>query len=439
MDAIRSLSLGLDRESTVGRLRPWVWVAVAVVSAFWLLAPRASGWQLLHLHKEDGAIFLQQWVSDGWTSMFKPYTGYQHLGARLATGVCAAGPVSWLAPCVGVAAGTFRLALAVVAGAVLAPYARTRWWGLAAGLLFVFVPVGQQEVLGNVTNLRWFFDAGCLLICVGLFRGWLAVLAGVLGFIGAMSDPLVLLLIPLAAWRVITAPERKLVMPAVAVAAGAVVHWLLLIPSARAADFGWYAREPVEATGQLLIRALAVAQFGQNGTEVLLYASIALAAMAGSVPLAIIAMSRPPGAPSVLVVLLLLSGVSLLAATLLFAPHEQLELNPAWQLGTASRYSVGPALLISGALLVAVSHAQRPLLHWVAASLMAVAAVGDMTGDSWNSHGPTWAESVDSALERCGTNTKTVEVQLTPTDVPTEWRADLSCEWLAAGAEGWSR
>jgi hypothetical protein len=38
----------------------------------------------------------------------------------------------------------------------------------------VFVPVGQHEVLGNITNLRWFFDAACVFVCLGLFRSWLA-------------------------------------------------------------------------------------------------------------------------------------------------------------------------------------------------------------------------------------------------------------------------
>ncbi|WP_139227610.1 hypothetical protein [Nocardioides alpinus] len=424
---------GLDRRSSLGRVAPWVWGAVLLASAVWLLGPRLTGWQLLHVHKEDGAIFLQEWVRDGWSSIFAPYTGYQHLGARVSTAVCASGPVSWFAPCVGAAAGLFRILLAIVAAGVLVPYARTRSWGLAAGFLFVFVPVGQQEVLGNLTNLRWFFDAGCLFICVGLFRGRLAVLAAVLGFVGAMSDPLVLLLLPLAAWRIASAPRRAMAAPAAAVALGAVCHWLLLIPSARPTDLGWYVREPVEAVVQLMVRGPAVAQFGQNGTEVLIHGAILLAVLAGLVPLALVFLSRPTGGPLVLLVLLLLAGGGLLGATLVFAPHDQLTLDPPWQLGNGSRYSVGPALLMGSAVLVAVSHARHRALRVAAVVLFCLAAVGDMTGDSWNSHGPTWVASIDDVRPACEAGADSVEVQLTPTDVPTEWLALLSCDWVQGG------
>lgn len=426
----KSLAVGLDRPSQVPRLGPWIWATIVVVSTIWLLGPRLSGWQLLHVHKEDGSIFLQQWVSQGWSSLFEPYTGYQHLGARAATAVCASGPVPWFASCIGVAAGGFRVALAIVAVAVLVPYAHVPRWGLAAGLMFVFVPVGQQEVLGNLTNLRWFFDVGCLLICVGLFRRRMAAVAALLGFIGAMSDPLVLLLLPLAAWRVVTAPDRKRALPAVAVATGAVLHWLLLIPSARAADFAWFMRDPLEAASQLAVRGLAVTQFGQNGTEVLLHVSVLFACLAALAPLVVVLMSRPTRVATALVVLLLVSGLALLAATLLFAPREPLELDPAWQLGNASRYSVGAALLIGSALLVAVSHARKPWVRWATGTVLVAAALADMTGDSWNSHGPTWRESVDTELAVCAAGADTVDVELTPTDVPMDWRAELSCEWL---------
>ncbi|SEB67296.1 hypothetical protein SAMN04489844_0814 [Nocardioides exalbidus] len=427
---MRIPDLGLDRESAIGRVPAWAWVLLITASAVWLLGPRVSGWQLVHLHKEDGAIFLQEWVRDGWSSMFAPYTGYQHLGARVATAACASGPVSWFAPCVGGVAALVRILLAIVVSAVLVPYTRTRAWGIAAGFLFVFVPVGQQEVLGNITNLRWFFDAGCLFVSVGLFRGRMSVLASVLGFVGAMSDPLVLLLLPLAAWRMLTAPQLGRALPAAAVAAGAVCHWLLLVPSARPTDLGWYVRDPGEALVQLLARGPAVAQFGQNGVEVLIHGSILLAVAAGVVPLFLAALSRPRGGPRAMVAILILAGVGILAATLVFAPHDQLELDPAWQLGNGSRYSVGPSLLLGAAVLVAVSYARGRAVGAMAVALFGLAAVGDLTGDSWNSHGPTWATSVDDAVRECRGDSDVAEVQLTPTDVPTEWIAEVSCSWL---------
>lgn len=428
---MRITDIGLDRTSVIGHVPRWVWAVLLLVALLWLVGPRVSGWQLLHLHKEDGDIFLEEWVRDGWRSFFHPYTGYQHLGPRTLTAACAAGPVSWFAPCVGAASGVVRILLAVVAAAVLVPYARTRAWGIAAGFLFVFVPVGSQEVLGNFTNLRWFFDVGCFLVCIGLFRGRMAVLAGVLGFVGAMTDPLVILLIPIAAWRVASAQRRVEALPALAVAGGAVIQWLLLVPSARPTDLGWFVNEPVDALSQILVRGGAVAQYGQNGTEVVLMVSVVLAALAGLVPVALMVLARPVGSVAVLSTVLVLAALALLAATLVFAPRDLLLLDPAYQLGNGSRYAVGPAILIGAAVLVATSHATSRTWRWAGAALLALGALGDLTGDSYNTQGPTWVESVEDGRARCADGVRTVDVQLTPTGVPLEWKAELRCDWLS--------
>lgn len=427
---MRVPSFGLDRPSVFVRMPTWVWVSLLIASAVWLLGPRVSGWQLLHLHKEDGTTFLQDWLALGWASFWEPYTGYQHLAPRTVTAACASGPASWFAPCVGVGAGLVRIALAFVAGAVLAPYARTPRWGMAAGFLFVFVPVGQQEVLGNLTNLRWFLDAGCLLICVGLFGRRLGLVASALGFIGALSDPLVILLLPVALWRIASAANRAAALPAAAIATGGIVHWVLLVPSARPTDLGWFVRQPLEALEQLLVRGGAVAQFGQNGTEVLLLFAIPIAVAAGLLPLVLVGSAGAEVVTQRIVGLLILSGFGVLACTLVFAPRAELALSPAWQLGNGSRYSVAPAILIGAATLVAASYAKAWWLRWLCPVLLTFAAAGDATGDSWNTHGPTWASSVARAADECSGPAGTVRVQVTPTGVPTDWRAEIPCEWI---------
>ncbi len=429
---MRIPDLGLDRTSSTGRVPRWLWVALLAAAFIWLVGPRVSGWQLLHLHKEDGDIFLEEWVRDGWRSLFHPYTGYQHLGPRTLTAACATGPVSWFAPCVGASSGVVRFLLALVAAAVLAPYARTRAWGIAAGFLFVFVPVGSQEVLGNFTNLRWFFDVGCFLVCIGLFLrsdGRPGGHPGIL--VGAMTDPLVILLIPIAAWRVASAQRRVEALPALAVAAGAVVQWLLLVPSARPTDLGWFVSEPLDALSQILVRGGAVAQYGQNGTEVVLTVSVVLAALAGLVPVALIVLARPVGSAAVLSAVLVLAALALLAATLVFAPRDLLLLDPAYQLGNGSRYAVGPAILIGAAVLVAASYATSRLWRWTGATLLVLGALADLTGDAYNTQGPTWVESVEEGRASCVDGVRTVDLQLTPTGVPLEWTAELRCDWLS--------
>ena len=179
------------------------------------------------------------------------------------------------------------------------------------------------------------------------------------------------------------------------------------------------------------MRGGAVAQYGQNGTEVVLAVSVVLAALAGLVPVALIVLARPAGPAAVLSAVLVLAALALLAATLVFAPRDLLLLDPAYQLGNGSRYAVGPAILIGAAVLVAASYASSRLWRWSGATLLVLGALADLTGDSYNTQGPTWVESVEEGRAGCVDGVRTVDVQLTPTGVPLEWKAELRCDWLS--------
>lgn len=91
MVTLHDASCGLDRESNLPSQRR-VLLGVVGLGMFFLLLLRLDGSTLLHVQKEDGVVFLADFVHRGWSSLFDPDTGYQHLVPRSIAGVCASGP-----------------------------------------------------------------------------------------------------------------------------------------------------------------------------------------------------------------------------------------------------------------------------------------------------------------------------------------------------------
>lgn len=429
------VALGLTRESKLPRER--LVVGVVLLGIAFLLSPRIEGWTLLHVHKEDGVVFLANFVDHGWSSLFDPYTGYQHLVPRAITGVCASGPAAWFAGCAGIGASLVRVVLAVVALAVVAPYARTPLWAAVAAGVFVWAPVGQQEALGNLTNLRWFLDAGAVVLLLGTWRRPTGILLVSLVAVGAaLSDPLAVVIAPLALWRLVALVGRARVVPAVFLAA-TVAHFVVLQRGARSSDGSVYVDQPLQSTLQVLVRGVTVPVAGQNGTEVLLIASVFLAALAGLVVVALVLLRLERSAAATLALVMSVWGGGLLVVTLTFTDMVALGLDPAWKLGQGSRYSVPPAVLVTMGLVLVLPHllaqsrgVHRLLLLGILA-VMPAAVVADATGDPANYSGPTWAEALSTGRNACSKDGATVaRVQMTPSDVPMDWSVDLACDWL---------
>ena len=162
-------------------------LVLAAVGFAWLLTPRIYGPFTDHLHKEDGLIFLSG--DQAGESLLTTYTGYLHVGPRLVTQTCTAAPPEAFAACVAGGSAGFRVALMVLVFAVLSPYVRRWGWALGAAGLVIFGGIGQQEVLGNVTNLRWFLDTAATMALLGSFkRLGLIILASALLILGVLSD-----------------------------------------------------------------------------------------------------------------------------------------------------------------------------------------------------------------------------------------------------------
>lgn len=421
--------------------------AVVLVGMALLAMPHLHGQVLDHVHKEDGTVFLTDFLRTGWSSVWQSYSGYLHVPARLIAGGCA----TWAPPetydvCVGASSIGLRGVFALIAMAALAPYARGPHWAIAAGALFVWVPVGQQEALGNVTNLRWFIDAFLVVVLLGCFRGFAAVVVAALVLVVTPSDPLVVLLVPLALWRLRTLSGSGRLVPG-AFVAGVAALAVFLRPGDRGADPALFVRRPLEMAEQVLVRGPLVAQFGQNGTEMgLLTVGLPVLLVALLLPLAVLGWGAHSADRDLrlLAAGLVGGGVLLVAGTLVFADLDAIGLANWWAVGQASRYSVAPALLIGMALILLAGEALTGSvlargLAVASLALLATAYASDWPGDPANTKGPLWADTVAEARTSCETRPAdpdrprrgpTVTVPVTPQGVSIPWTATLPCSWL---------
>ncbi len=218
---------------------------------------------------------------------------------------------------------------------VFLPYECSWRWALtAAASAFLFLPSGQKEILGNVTNLRWILVAATALALLGVFKRMpQLLLATAFVVVGALSDPLTLVLAPLAVARLLTSRGRALAVPIV-FSLAALVQLLMMRSGDRAVrgDQSVLANLP-DAAVQLLVRGVSVTQYGVTGTEaIMMVGGVWLAVGAAAVPIVAVAfalrlnrLNRP------LVSFLSVwcsAGLGLLAVTFVFADMKALAHGP---------------------------------------------------------------------------------------------------------------
>ena len=219
--------------SLTGRQR-LTYLAVLLAGTIWLMVPRLYGAFTAHVHKEDGEIFLHGSLTGA--SLLERYTGYLHVVPRLISNACAQGSAEAYPVCVASASASLRLLLALLVIVVVTPCTRAWWAPLACGALALFGGVGQQEVLGNLTNLRWFLVVGTTFALLGALRRPGHVLLGVLFVTGAaLTDPLAFALAPVALWRLAALSGRQRLVPA-AMLLALVLHGALIDTAARSSS-----------------------------------------------------------------------------------------------------------------------------------------------------------------------------------------------------------
>jgi hypothetical protein len=213
---------------------------------------------------EDGWQFLQDAVSKPFgDTVFDGVAGYAHLVPRLIAAVVEPLPVSaWpVAITVICAVLTMLLALYVYAASVrVIPPARRR---ALLALAVVLLPVAVQEAALDLANLRLYFDFAALIAFLDLRPTRLRLAAGAVVVVAAtLSDPLPLLLFPLAIWRLARArgPLDTVVPCAFALAAAGQLWVIVHSPDPEWADSG-FRRETISLYGY---RVLAELLFGER-------------------------------------------------------------------------------------------------------------------------------------------------------------------------------
>ena len=424
-----------------GRIASAWFVGVVALGFLLQLLPRPAGWPLGFLFAEDGQVFLTDALQLGSDSLFSAYAGYLHLLPRSIALTCSslATPGAYVV-CTGIAAALVKVVAAAIAWPVLSAYARSWAWGLAAASSFLFIPVGNLEVLGNITNLRWFLVAGAFFALLGSFRSAsLALIAAGFTFAASTSDPLALAWLPLALWRI--GGQRSWArLPGAAVLLGAVVQLLHLQPEARG-ERGTVAdlvAQPLDTVAQLLIRGPVTTQYGMSWTqEFLRFGVLPTLLTLGLTALVIFAAwnnRRAFAEASRLAEALLIASFGLLLVVLSF-PASYIAFTEIWSPSQPSRYSAFAALLLTPALILAMSIAWRGnsvAWHRIIVGLtglaLAVAFVTDAMGDPRHSSGPPLDQTLSQARTLCLAGQSSVDVPNVPNY--EGWRTTITCSWL---------
>ncbi|MCQ8240490.1 hypothetical protein [Rhizosaccharibacter radicis] len=186
-------------------------LALVFLLAALLVVSRRPG-VLLHatFWAEDGWRWYPEAYTMGWSSLFKPWTGYLQTISRLVALAAQPFPLSW-APTLF--AGAAILVQAGVATFMLSDRLAElcpRWTVRAAfALLYVLLP-NSFEVYANLTNVQWHLALLAFLVCVGrppagaVGRGFdLLVLV-----LSGLSGPCCVFVLPVALWRAFMRGDR---------------------------------------------------------------------------------------------------------------------------------------------------------------------------------------------------------------------------------------
>jgi hypothetical protein len=427
---MRRSASDLFRDGPRRQLRPLglvVTLGALVAGAVVILARQGGAGALSTVYAEDGTIFLQQAVNESpWAALTTAYAGYVHLGPRLAAEAVSSLPLGDAAWAIaGVAAIVISL-LALLVYRVSSAFVRSRAIRVAMAASIVLVPVGQEEVFNSIANLHWFLVPVSVLVLLWNPRSRLEIgLASIVLGLTALSDPLVVVLVPLAICRVVVPLSRRAKVPAfVFLGAAAVqVAAIALTDSPREGAGAtanlikvgvWYVHDVV-GRGLLGTRWL-------GDVESPLGWGMAIIALAIVAALAFLAF-RAPSRRS-LSQAMVLAGASI---ALWVVPVAFTSLHPP-------RYAVPSALLLLWALAITADtfvepgrlH-RSPVLLGALSALVVIWAV-NLRIPNARCEGPTWRPALVEATDDCDVRATSAEIPITPEG----WIVTLDCDDIAS-------
>jgi hypothetical protein len=340
-----------------------VGAALVAIAAFMELLRPGLGVSLDSLWAEDGQIFLQGALLEGfWHALGAPYGGYLVIVPRLIGEAAALLPIADAAEAFSVlsalAIGLSGLAVWVAAaGHIRSPYLR----GALAGAC-VLSPVAGLEAVDSAAYVSWYMLFATFWLLLWRPRAtWGAALGGLFVLATALSNPGVWFFLPVAALRALALRDRRDAILVGAYGAGAlaqvpvvVTHRDQTVEPAWTHDI-WTVLVQRVVDGAALGLRLGGWAWAQAGW-VLLVALLALAA-AGLV----LGLRRASWGARRLVALALAIAAALFVVSVY---QRAVGAEMIWPAGTyggsGSRYAIVPALLVLSAAFVLLDQWLRP-------------------------------------------------------------------------------
>ncbi len=404
----------------------------AVVMAAGMMLARQPGIGALDtMYAEDGSVFVQQAIDHGLVDALRqPYQGYVHVVPRLLAEVALLLPIRDAAAAMALEAAILVGLLALVVFRAATGHILSTAIRVILAVSMVAAPVAQEEVLNNVANLHWYFLFASVWVLLWVPRSRWEVLVGALVLVlAALSDPLAVLLLPLAGARV-WARGRPHAEPFVlALVAGLAGQFVLIVVATATRETAealpgalqiahWYAFYVV---GRGVFGERAVARFGEATGAALAVIAVVMVGAIGV--FALVRRVRTAMVVSVLGVMSLLFYVMPLLLTG----------------NTPPRYTLVPVLLLFSMVACAVDGLGEAMPRIPQRGLEAVLIVVLVFAWSTNfrvanrrAGGPRWSQEVVMATDRCRQGQlQAVDVPITPV-APEGWKVTVPCERLTS-------
>jgi hypothetical protein len=409
-----------------------VLLVLAAATVLHLLRQRGGGaWE--SLWAEDAGVFLTDAHGDFTATLFDQNGGYVHLVPRLIGGIAALVPIDDAALAIALGGS---LVLALIAAFVYAASgevlrSRPARLGLAAAALLL--PIAGDELYANALNLHFYLLFGCFwaLVWQAESRGALVSRSAVV--IGTtLSDPLTVLLLPLAVVAPAVRRSRTaLVVPGIFIAGTAVQ--LLVIASGETPDRNWAFSVgdlpdifALRVAGGLLVGDRFLGDLWLEFGPTFSYA--ALAAVAAVLAVLLVRADRRTAAFGLIAVSYagLFFGVQLTGRG-----TAGIAVDPGTFHLHHARYVLLAFLFLLAALLALIDHGVRRA--WIrslaAVWLVALIAVNYPIGPNDRSRGPRWEPEVRAARAACRSPADVARIVVAPAP-PEVWFAQIRCDRL---------
>ncbi len=388
------------------------------------LARQGGAGALDTLYAEDGQVFLGQALGDSPVDAFStPYVGYFHAVPRLIAEVVAAAPLESAAALFASISAFVVACVGLLVYRASASHIESRLVRSLLAASVVLIPVGQRDALNNAANLHWFLMFGG--VWVLLWRTdvvWELAAGSMVLFLAALSDPITIVLVPIAVARLVALKGVQGRIFSFACLAGLAVQLVaILLSDARREDLS-PTFNPIELAVLYGYWVVAAAMVGIRFVADPRARSNQAAAVAALLVAAVIAVG------------ILRAGTRFKpAVAVLFVMSVLFYLAPVAPTGgSPQRYAVAPVLLLfsgiacaADVLVVGRQMTPRQRSAWTACLLMIVAIWGaNFRVANERGRGQRWSAALVQARSTCSEESASdVTVPITPPG----WHITLPC------------